>query len=377
MCALCLASCAAGSSIMPLLAFIASLGVAFALWGCGDEAGAGASTDASVDAGSNIDLGFPLPDAGDAGVDYGDLGGDVSVTPSDIDEDGIVDGDDNCPLVYNPDQLDSDGDGLGDVCEVPFSVSPCCGVECELDSDGDGIGDRLDYCPYVPSSEEENVDTDRDSVGDVCDTTSDFDGDGVPDAEDNCPAAYNPDQENTDTEGGISDMFGDACDTCDFPDTASPCGERCCYDADGDGVVGGYELPPMCASEGTASDNCPFVDNPDQADADQDKVGDACDNCPEVSNPYQWDRDGDGMGDACSEHTYGASLLHNLPDKARPHQLDTARRQVLASLVTDAVISSRVFLDTYPGDAASAKRVLAQALRARFASSGVLPNGIA
>ena len=365
---------------MPFIGFIASIGMAFALWGCGDESGASTSDASSVDAGSNIDVGFQLPDGGgsaDAGMVDSGSDTDASVSPPDMDEDGITDGDDNCPLVYNPDQLDTDGDGLGDVCEIPFSVSPCCGVECELDSDGDGIGDRLDYCPYVASSEEENVDTDRDSLGDVCDATNDFDGDGVPDADDNCPVAYNPDQENTDAEGGISDMFGDACDTCDFPDTASPCGERCCYDADGDGVVGGYELPPMCASEGTASDNCPFVDNPDQADADLDKVGDVCDNCPDVSNPYQWDRDADGVGDACSEHTYGASLQLRTPAGDRPHDLDTRRRDMLASLVADSVISSRVFLDAYPGDDASGARALAQALRARFARLGVLPDGIA
>ena len=32
----------------------------------------------------------------------------------DIDGDGIVSGEDNCPNTANPDQMDSDGDGLGD-----------------------------------------------------------------------------------------------------------------------------------------------------------------------------------------------------------------------------------------------------------------------
>ena len=34
----------------------------------------------------------------------------------DQDEDGICDGEDNCPSVPNPDQKDSDGDGIGDAC---------------------------------------------------------------------------------------------------------------------------------------------------------------------------------------------------------------------------------------------------------------------
>jgi hypothetical protein len=34
----------------------------------------------------------------------------------DTDKDGVLDGADNCPVTYNPDQLDSNGDGVGDAC---------------------------------------------------------------------------------------------------------------------------------------------------------------------------------------------------------------------------------------------------------------------
>jgi thrombospondin type 3 repeat protein/beta-propeller repeat-containing protein len=70
-------------------------------------------------------------------------------------------------------------------------------------------------------------------------------------------------------------------------------------DADGDGVP-------------DASDNCPTVFNPDQANNDGDALGDVCDpdddndgvldgadNCQFVANPNQRDTDGDGQGDAC------------------------------------------------------------------------------
>jgi len=36
---------------------------------------------------------------------------------TDIDGDGIVDENDNCPSIYNPDQLDTDGDSIGDACD--------------------------------------------------------------------------------------------------------------------------------------------------------------------------------------------------------------------------------------------------------------------
>lgn len=61
------------------------------------------------------------------------------------------------------------------------------------------------------------------------------------------------------------------------------------------------------------SDNCPQVANADQADADDDGVGDACDNCPNLANVDQGDRDEDGVGDVCD----------NSPDEPNPGQGDS------------------------------------------------------
>ncbi|MEL6944335.1 MAG: LamG domain-containing protein, partial [Bacteroidota bacterium] len=41
------------------------------------------------------------------------------VCPEDTDGDGICDDDDNCPMIANPDQSDSNGDGIGDACDMP------------------------------------------------------------------------------------------------------------------------------------------------------------------------------------------------------------------------------------------------------------------
>jgi Thrombospondin type 3 repeat len=53
---------------------------------------------------------------------------------SDLDGDGIVSWNDNCPFVHNPDQADADGDRVGDVCE--FEV-PSFGSEGDTNDERD------------------------------------------------------------------------------------------------------------------------------------------------------------------------------------------------------------------------------------------------
>ena len=46
----------------------------------------------------------------------------VPPPPPDQDHDGIPDFRDNCPTVYNPDQKDSDGNGIGDACDPGYQA---------------------------------------------------------------------------------------------------------------------------------------------------------------------------------------------------------------------------------------------------------------
>ena len=283
---------------------------------------------------------------------------DTTATSADRDGDGVADAVDNCPFVANPDQADADGDGYGDACYAPFAISPCCGPECSLDSDGDGVGDVLDLCPFTPNPDPmtDNRDSDGDGVGDLCDASDDRDGDGVPDVQDNCPEVANADQANQDAD---CDVLGDACDVIAFGDCLTPCGPRCSYDADGDGVVGGWTDGGAagCPSVTEGADNCPHTPNPDQADADGDGVGDACDNCPDTPNRWQWDCDGDGRGDACDPPTTAAR--------------EAARQGALAAFLRDGVVTPVTFLEVHGGTPAQARAALAAALRERFTARGV------
>lgn len=98
-----------------------------------------------------------------------DFGVEGFVDDLDDDNDGIPDVDDNCPLLANADQTDTDGDGFGDACDT--------------DDDNDGVPDAIDNCPLVANPGQE--DSDSDGIGDLCDP--DGDNDGVPDGLDACP----------------------------------------------------------------------------------------------------------------------------------------------------------------------------------------------
>jgi len=226
-----------------------------------------------------------------------DWGGCYCVTDSDGDE--VCDTDDNCPAVENSNQLDTDGDGVGDACDEWY-------YDANNDQDGDGIaectlspseclnisGVQEDNCPETANSDQ--LDTDSDGLGDECDNCpydfdNDLDGDGVcyctlDDCTgvtniDNCRLVSNPLQENSD-----GDTLGDACDNCSAITNEDQA------DGDGDGV-------------GDACDNCAATANTDQADGDGDGVGDSCDNCSEVANAVQADSDFDAVGDICDECT--------------------------------------------------------------------------
>ncbi len=59
-----------------------------------------------------------------------DAGGNVHEScENDVDSDGILNDDDNCPTVANSDQLDTNSNGIGDACDS----SGVCGIASDCD----------------------------------------------------------------------------------------------------------------------------------------------------------------------------------------------------------------------------------------------------
>ncbi len=127
----------------------------------------------------------------------------------DGDGDGIPDTHDNCPNVSNPDQADSNGNGVGDACDEADPVGPggactetsqcqlglvCYYNKCQVDSDGDGIPDDHDNCKDIANPGQE--DADNNGVGDACEDDNQIDPnqtrrDGLP-FDDQCKYVAGP-----------------------------------------------------------------------------------------------------------------------------------------------------------------------------------------
>ncbi len=234
---------------------------------------------------------------------------------ADADDDGLTNLEEAI-IGTDPNNDDSDGDGIKDGDEVPDVNNP-------RDTDGDGFIDALDPDDdgdgILTRTEREdsalaavnNDDVDGDGNANWLDT--DADGDGVSDTDEGRGDADQDgrpdylDAPGLDRDGDGVDDDDDNCPDDENADQADAdedgIGDACEADSDGDGVI-------------DDNDNCPDDENADQADSDDDGVGDVCDigfdgdgdgviddndNCPDDENADQSDLDLDGAGDACDD----------------------------------------------------------------------------
>ncbi len=181
----------------------------------------------------------------------------------DRDEDGALDGDDNCPAVGNPSQADGDNDGLGDACDTTDSVCGDGAVNgSEVCDDGDndgGEGECLAGCVGIqlcgdgnPQGTESCDDGDNDGGEGECLAGCvgiQLCGDSNPQGTESC--------DDGDNDGGEAECLA-GCVGIQLCGDGNPQGTESCDDGDNDGGqaeclpgCGGFQACGDSAVEGT------------------------------------------------------------------------------------------------------------------------------
>ncbi len=245
---------------------------------------------------------------------------------ADTDGDGIPDGSDNCPTIFNPGQGDLDGDLIGDLCDPdadgdgingPFVGGPDCDdmdgtvypgateiVADGVDQDCDGCDDcwqdmDSDTWGTTTAVTDNDLDCSNGSLPQMAAVTGDC-NDGV--------ASIHPGAVEAVADGVDQDC--DGCDVC-WQDMDSDTWGTAIVVTDNDLDCSNGSLPQMAGTtgdchDGVASihpgateicngqdDNCDGTSDAEFGDSDADGWGQDCDNCWAMANPGQADTDGD------------------------------------------------------------------------------------
>ncbi len=290
------------------------------------------------------------------GIDEGfeDTDGDdvKDCMDKDDDNDGVIDTQDNCPKISNPDQIDTDKDGKGNACDT--------------DDDNDGDPDSTDCAPLDPkihhgaqevcNGKDDNCDKriDEEGAQGCIKYYFDYDKDGY--GKDSKPVkclcasaglytalkSGDCDDSNNQIHPGATEVCNGKDDDCDdIIDNEGATGCKSFYfDGDGDGYGVNGKSKCLCKPNPDSKyatqqagdcddsnnqvhpgatevcngkdDNCDGKVDEGFKDSDKDGIADCIDtdrdgdnvpnnmdNCPDVPNPDQKDFDNDHVGDAC------------------------------------------------------------------------------
>ena len=258
----------------------------------------------------------------------------VTIAVPESDNDEYPDILDNCPAVYNPDQLDADGDGTGNACDN----CPNDPTKTEPNSDGCiAVGNNILPQSSVTAQPDPDVTVtfpEVTSVGDVSavatttpSSSTNFRIVGSSTYDINFTGGYigpvticiNYSDADLTNESNLKLFHWNGPSWQDITTSVDTIANRVCGESN---TFSPFALgEPDTDNDGVADgvDNCQTIANADQSNQDGDSFGDACDscpldanndsdgdgicgnidNCPSSSNPSQADNDGDNVGDAC------------------------------------------------------------------------------
>ncbi len=225
-----------------------------------------------------------------------------------------------CPCKDNPNQSDTDGDGIIDVCDKDIDNDSVSNLLCIFDDNGKidqaKVDGSEDNCVFIKNTDQ--ADDNNNHIGNICEI---------------CPCLDNPNQNDTDGDGII-----DACDE-DIDNDGIP-NVICLFDDSG-------IVDPAKIEE--SEDNCIFIENTDQVDSDINKTGDLCepfDKCPPVPEDEDGVNDEDGCPEVDDEFPDKSPGVYITPGPACSfidYEADLVEGDIIMTAITDVITHDIIF----------------------------------